>query len=280
TPYTPASTSTTVARNETVLLTDEIKKYDTAKLIEFLQKQGLSLSETVIKILEEEEINGCTFFKIIKEELERYEMKLGSATALVDFAKDCKDKKLKAFSSYKTKVNLEKVLQEDYKISSGNITLIPQFKPVICLVDENSPEFKLCIDDILRRIRNMRPVVDSNEAMRCDEINTGRVDYAIKKILNDLLEEIICITEGKQNQATMDEYKYEQEKKSTEGIYSTSRIEYRISLTENALQDDIELRKNVKRILEVIVGLLKDRALGSEEPTTKKSCVEEIIKKK
>ena len=75
----------------------------------------------------------------------------------------------------------------------------------------------------------MGPVVDSNEAMRCEyistilhtalsllegliitpqmkitgEINTGRVDYAIKKILDDLLEEIICITEGKQNQATM-----------------------------------------------------------------------------
>src|SRR6266496_4713313 len=30
--------------------------------------------------------------------------------------------------------------------------------------------------------------------------SSGRVDYAIKKILDDLLEEIICITEGKQNQ--------------------------------------------------------------------------------
>ena len=56
---------------------------------------------------------------------------------------------------------------------------------------------------------------------------------------------------------------------STEGIYSTSRTEYRISLT-----------KNVKRVLEVIVGLLKDRALGSEEPATKKRRVDEIIKKK
>ena len=72
-------------------------------------------------------------------------------------------------------------------------------------------------------------VVDSNEAMRCEYISTilhsavsilggsvilpqinvsgqessGRVDYTIKKILDDLLEEIICITEGKQNQATM-----------------------------------------------------------------------------
>ena len=93
-------------------------------------------------------------------------------------------------------------------------------------IDESSKEFKLCIDDILRRIKNMGPVVDSNEAMRCEYISTilhtavsilgglvilpqmnvsgeessGRVDYAIKKILEDLLEEIICITEGKQNQ--------------------------------------------------------------------------------
>src|SRR3954453_10753762 len=94
-------------------------------------------------------------------------------------------------------------------------------------IDEKSPEFKLCIDDILRRIKNMGPVVDSNEAMRCEytstilhtavsilrglvilpqmnvsgEESSGRVDYAIKKILDDLLEEIICITEGKQNQS-------------------------------------------------------------------------------
>jgi hypothetical protein len=79
---------------------------------------------------------------------------------------------------------------------------------------------------ILRRIKNMGPVVDSNETMRCEYISTilhtavsilgglvilpqmnvsgeessGRVDYAIKKVLDDLLEEIICITEGKQNQ--------------------------------------------------------------------------------
>ena len=72
----------------------------------------------------------------------------------------------------------------------------------------------------------MGPVVDNNEAMRCEYISTilhiavsllggliispqltiigteasGRVDYAIKKTLDELLEEIICITEAKQNQ--------------------------------------------------------------------------------
>src|SRR4051812_49838365 len=67
---------------------------------------------------------------------------------------------------------------------------------------------------------------------------------------------------------------------STEGIYSTSKTEYQISLTKDALKDDTELRKNVKRVLEVIVGLLKDRALGSEEPANKKRHVKKIIKKK
>ncbi|GBB96801.1 hypothetical protein RclHR1_28370005 [Rhizophagus clarus] len=287
TPYTPASASTTVAENETVSLADKIKKYDTAKLIDFLRKEeDLGLSEKALKILETQEV----------------------AKNLADFAKKCKEKKLRSFFSYKTKADLEKVLQEDYKISSRDITLIPQFKPVTCPVDENSPEFKLCIDDILHRIRNMEPVVDSNEAIRYEyistilhtalsllkgliitpqmkitgKINTGRVNYAIKKILDDLLEEIICITEGKQNQATMvstgtDWYFILH---STEGIYSTSRTEYQISLTEDTLKDDTELRKNVKRVLEVIVGLLKDRAVGSEESATKKRRVKEIIKKK
>ena len=75
----------------------------------------------------------------------------------------------------------------------------------------------------------MGPVIDSNEAMRYEYIstilhtavsfldglvitpqanvigeeNTGRVNYAIKKIISEMLEEIICITEGKQNQATI-----------------------------------------------------------------------------
>ena len=67
---------------------------------------------------------------------------------------------------------------------------------------------------------------------------------------------------------------------STEAIYCTSRTEYRISLTEDVLKDPTDLRKNVKRILEVIVGLLKDRVSVSDEPASKKRRVGEIIKKK
>src|ERR1044071_6381462 len=127
TPYTPASTSTTVAGNETVSLADEIKKYDTAKLIEFLQGQeNLGLNEPAIKILENEEINGRAFINITKEKLRSYGMKGGPASNIAVFAKECKDKKLKVFSSYR---NLKEVLKK-YDIDGNGIGTIRQFPPV------------------------------------------------------------------------------------------------------------------------------------------------------
>ncbi len=58
TPYTPASTSTTVAGNETVSLADEVKKYDTEKLISFLQERGLGLDLDDENIIRKEKIAG------------------------------------------------------------------------------------------------------------------------------------------------------------------------------------------------------------------------------
>ncbi|GBB90085.1 hypothetical protein RclHR1_16980007 [Rhizophagus clarus] len=58
TPYTPASTSTTVPGNETVSLADEIKKYDTTKLIEYLQGQSLNLVKDDFDIIKNERVNG------------------------------------------------------------------------------------------------------------------------------------------------------------------------------------------------------------------------------
>ena len=126
TPYTPASTSTTVAGNETVSLADEIKKYDTAKLIEYLQGQkNLELSETAIKILEKEELNGGDLFDLTEERLRSVGLGLGPAMRLVKFAKECKEKKKRAFSSYRS---LKEELAK-YGIKSSSITSIPQFEP-------------------------------------------------------------------------------------------------------------------------------------------------------
>ncbi|PKK56006.1 hypothetical protein RhiirC2_764509 [Rhizophagus irregularis] len=51
---------------------------------------------------------------------------MGPATRLVKFAKDCKDKKLRAFSSYRS---LKEVLAK-YNIGGNGIGTIRQFPPL------------------------------------------------------------------------------------------------------------------------------------------------------
>ena len=124
TPVT-TSTSATATGNESLTLAEEIKKYDTEKLISFLT-QGLV--RRLSKFQKKEEVNGRDFFDLTEEKLEKWEMPGGPAMRLVKFAKECKDKKLRSFSSYKTKKELSEVL-EKYGIVSGDITRIPQFIP-------------------------------------------------------------------------------------------------------------------------------------------------------
>src|SRR5688572_12887878 len=126
TPYTPASTSTSVAGNETVSLADEIKKYDTTKLIEYLQGQDLGLDEDDEKIIRNEKVDGRAFLKMTEQRFRDYGMKGGPAVKLVEFAKECKEKKLKAFSSYRS---LKEVLKK-YDIDGNGIGTIRQFPPV------------------------------------------------------------------------------------------------------------------------------------------------------
>src|SRR3954452_17076147 len=124
TPYTPASTSTTVAGNETVSLANDIKKYKTEALIDFLRKEeDLELDDDDLEILRKQKVNGRDFLKVTEEKLRSYEM---AATRLADFAKDCKEKKLKAFSSYRS---LKEVLKK-YNIDGNGIVTIRQFPPV------------------------------------------------------------------------------------------------------------------------------------------------------
>lgn len=114
-PYTSTSTSTTIAGNEMVSLADKIKKYDTKELINFLRKEGdLKLDENDEEIIRKEKLTGRAFLKVTEEKLRSTGLGLGPASDLADFAKECKEKKLRSFSSYKTKADLEKVLQEDY----------------------------------------------------------------------------------------------------------------------------------------------------------------------
>src|SRR5437763_6949050 len=58
---------------------------------------------------------------------------------------------------------------------------------------------------------------------------------------------------------------------ASDGISCTSKNPLNIRFTESALEEgseeEKELRKNVKQVLEVIVGLLKDRVDVEKEPS-------------
>ena|ERR1700722_20685620 len=74
---TPASTTSNIAtENKSVSLVDEIKKYKTKELIDFLhKKEDLELEPEDYDIIKKERIAGHDFFKITKKELEQHGMK-------------------------------------------------------------------------------------------------------------------------------------------------------------------------------------------------------------
>src|ERR1043166_3608922 len=170
TPYTPASTSTTVAGNETVSLADDIKKYDTAKLIDFLRgEKELGLSETALEILENEEVDGRAFLKMSEQKFRDCGIKIGPAVKLADFAKECKDKKLKAFSSYRS---LKEVLKK-YGIDSNGTDTIPLFSLQTYKIQDSNKHFEHCVENILFRMKHYGSlVVDSLESMRNEYVST------------------------------------------------------------------------------------------------------------
>ena len=56
---------------------------------ELIEEEDLKLSEKVFEI---QEVNGHDFLNITEEKLEKWDMPGGSATRLVDFAKECEKK--------------------------------------------------------------------------------------------------------------------------------------------------------------------------------------------
>ncbi|PKC63458.1 hypothetical protein RhiirA1_463717 [Rhizophagus irregularis] len=193
------------------------------------KEEDLELDDDDLEIIRKEKVNGRDFLKLTEEKLERHGMKMGPASRLADFAKECKERKKRSFSSYKTLKDLKEVLAK-YGIDGNGIGAIRQFPPKTYTLEDNDEELIQCIKEIKRRLGNMGTLLaDSNEAMRCEYIsailhaslyivkritekeitlapqlevvseeNTGRVDYAVKA-----LEELICITEGRLYQVVM-----------------------------------------------------------------------------
>ena len=65
-----------------------------------------------------------------------------------------------------------------------------------------------------------------------------------------------------------------------DGIFSISGSEHQINLTKFVVKDNSELlQSNVKRIIGIIVGLLKDRVSVDSFPASKRARIKKFIKK-
>ena len=63
-------------------------------------------------------------------------------------------------------------------------------------------------------------------------------------------------------------------------IFCTSGSEYQINLTKIAIKENPDLlHSNVKRVIGIIVGLLKDRVSVDSSPDSKRARIKKIIKK-
>ncbi|CAB4445987.1 unnamed protein product [Rhizophagus irregularis] len=257
TPYTPTSTSTTVTGNETVSLTDEIKKYDTAKLIEYLQGQkNLELSEMANKISEKEELDGGDLFDLTEEKLDKW--------------------------GCQTKKELGEVLRK-YGIDSNEITKILLFEPEPVEIDDEDEELEQCIIlEIKRRMGIIGSATGRNEAVRCDH-NRGKTKgfgSGIHAEYNATRKFSPHKHEKRKASVSFDEFDYLYGIVTTASdwyflMYTPERIycskdDYHIVLNEKIMKDDVKLRLGVKKVMEVIVDLLKDRVEVDDSPDSKR----------
>src|SRR6266496_623049 len=123
----PASPTSITEEISTRTMSDVVKDFNTEKLINYLGRKDLKLDEDDIKILRKEKIAGRSFLRLTKEKLERYGMKGGPATVLVEFIEGL-SQKLRNYSSLKTLDDLKEMLRRN-KVNGEDITNIKQFTP-------------------------------------------------------------------------------------------------------------------------------------------------------
>ena len=124
---TPSSPSSITEEISSRTMSDVVKDFNTEELIDYLERKDLKLDEDDIKIFRKEKVAGRDFPKLTEEKLERYGMKGGPATRLVDFIEGL-SQKLQNYSSLKTLDDLKEMLRRN-KVNGEDITNIKQFTP-------------------------------------------------------------------------------------------------------------------------------------------------------
>ena len=65
-------------------LPEIIKKWNTNKLLKFLENQGLNLDEEDFSLLENQKISGSSFLLLNKEDLIQCQLKMGPVTTILN----------------------------------------------------------------------------------------------------------------------------------------------------------------------------------------------------
>ncbi|CAG8827666.1 29894_t:CDS:2, partial [Gigaspora margarita] len=291
------TTATTNSEKPTPTLAEFVRKYNTEQLIQFLRENedDLQLSDVHFEILRTEEVTGRDFLNSTKQDFIDNGLKGGTAKSLADFAKEVREKKLKSLSSCKTEQEVKEIFNK-FGYEDADITSILPFKPASELNEAErchyiSPIIHSSIH-IARKITNKTIIPKCQFEVIGDE-RTGSVDYAIKVKDNTGIDKLIAITEAKQSdilmgfgqnvlQLTASHHKNSKKRNVEEafgkgsfgylyGIVTTERFyriesEYSIRINKDVLKDDSELCKDVKKVVQVLVSLLKDRVEVDETP--------------
>jgi hypothetical protein len=146
TPVTASTIPDIIAtENNSFSLSEEIKKFDTDKLIEFLRGQeNLHLIKEDFEILRNERITGYVFLDLTEEKLRSVGFALGPASALTKFVKECKEQKKVSFSSYE---NLKEV---NYGIINSGSILVEAVK-------------NLSVEELVEYLKNQNLKLDDDD---------------------------------------------------------------------------------------------------------------------
>ncbi|CAG8679033.1 4073_t:CDS:10 [Funneliformis mosseae] len=159
------------------------------------------------------------------------------------------------------------------KRAGTSIDDIPQFTPKTYPIDENDEDLKECVKLIKSKLSVLKSLLPTDaERERCEYVecfldiaiiiarkNKRSADVAFKE---DYIYGIVTTAE------LWYFLKY-----NSEGIFYTGKNPLRVEFNESALEDsneELNLRNNVRKVLEVIVGLLIDK-VGTIEPSVKKA---------
>ena len=125
---TASSQSPAYTAEEKDTLCTVFKQFTNLQLIEFLKKEDLRLDEDDFAIIRNEKYTGRTFLTLTKDELKSIGMKSGPTIKIMQCIKNMKKKKIRSFSTYKTKEDIEDVLGK-YGINDHDVQCIPDFEP-------------------------------------------------------------------------------------------------------------------------------------------------------